>query len=206
MAPMASRVPSRAEGCCKSPANAPISQQLAGLSVTSTERNFQTQPRRAIPLQTAASLRKEPNRLPRPHPKQNFMRKNIQEAPSSGRVAMPTPYRLERDVTLRSSSSGGAELEWLPSENHGSNEISMRVTAQLLIAPKSAYFVRDVVENHNNDVSTLYPRMRLRLLGDSERPYFWELIPLEEGLGPPTPGTSRMSLSSLCFTNIESIL
>jgi hypothetical protein len=194
---MTGRAPSRAEECFKSPPSGSLSQQLASLSVTGTERNSQTQHRHASRSQTVASLRNQPTRPPKPHQRQMPMRNNIQEAPFNGRVAMPAPSRLGRNVTVGSSSSEGAELEWLPSTNRGSSEISIRVTAELLIAPKSTYFVRDIARNHNNEVSKFYPRMRLRELGDSEYPDLWELIPLEEGLGPPTPGSSRKSLSSL---------
>jgi hypothetical protein len=197
MAPKTGRVPSRAEECFKSPPKGSLSQQLASLSVTGTERNSHTQHRRASQSQTVASLKNQATRPPKPYQRQRAMRNNIQEAPFSGRVAMPAPSRLERNVTVGSSSSEGAELEWLPSTNLENSEISIRVTAELLIAPKGTYLVRDIAINHNNEVSKICPRMRLRKLGDIECPDFWELIPLEEGLGPPTPGSSRKSLSSL---------
>lgn len=203
---MTGRIPSQGEECFKSAPKDSLSQKLASLSVTSTERNSHIQHRRASQSQTVASLRNQPTRPPKLHLKQRSMRNNIQEASFSGRVAMPAPSRLGRNVTAGSSSSEGAELEWLPSTNSGSSEISIRVTAQLLITPKSTYSVRDMARNHNSEVSKLFPRMRFRELGESECPDLWELIPLEEGLRLLAPGSTRKSLSSLQITKIGSML
>lgn len=197
MAPMASHVPSKVEECLKGHPNGSFSQQLGRLSVTGRERNSSTGHRLASQSQSVASLRDQPNRSPKPHHTKRATRDNIQEAPFGGRLAVPAPSRPGRNVKVKSSSQEGAELEWLPSTNRGSNEISIRVTAEMFIAPKSKYFVRDIERNHNNEVPQFFPRMRLRELGDSESPDSWELIPLEKSLGPPNPETSGKSLSTL---------
>jgi hypothetical protein len=194
MAPTTKHVPSRAEECFKSHSDGLLSQQLGSLSVTSRKRNPQTRRGPTSQSQSVASSRSQPTRCSKPHQARTSMHDDIQEAPFSGRVAVPANSRPGRIVKVKSSSSEGAELEWLPSTNRGSSEISIRVTAEMFIAPKSTYLVRDIERNHNNEVPKNFPRMRLRELGDNTSPDLWELIPLEKGLGPPNPESSGKSL------------
>ena len=190
-------LPSRTEGGYKSPQKGSLSQQLADLAVSGTERHSQRRHRSANKLRIASSLRSQQARPPQLREQQTPFRNNIQESPFSGRSAGPgsslpgLSSLPRRNVTVASSLPDGIELKWLSSINRGDSDLLFQVNSEVLIAPNSIFtpdtrnFVGIFTNTHNGEVSTIYPRMRFRNFGETEYSDSWQLIPLEEDKRQP---------------------
>lgn len=82
-------------------------------------------------------------------------------------------------------------VDWLPSANKGEKELSMRVTAEMVVFPSGNYQLGNISMDHNREVAYAHPRMYLRDMASSEIPDSWELIPLGTYPNPPmAPDTS----------------
>ena len=193
-----------------------IGQQLGHLFITGSDHGSPPRYRHAVQTQQAPPppppAPTKPNPKTSPKPLKSYGKKTLQDdvngTPFNNRLKLRAPSQSKRKVTARSGSREGATLDWLPSKNLGENILQLRVTAELLVAPKSAYLVSDIVQKHNVEVFSRNPRMRLRELGDSGDPQCWELIPLAKDLGPNYPQTSCESFlrhfltksDLVCFT------
>lgn len=188
MASKTHSLPSRTEGGFKSPQKTSLSRQLAGLAVSGTERHTQARHRSANQPQTVNSLRSQPTRLSQLHEKPTYLRNNIPESPFNSRAAVRgcsltvSSILPRRNVSVASSFPDRIELEWLSSTNRADSDLFFQVNSELLITPNSIStkdFAQTFINTHNGEVSTLYPRMRLRNFGETDDPTSWELIPLE---------------------------
>ena len=197
MASKTRSLPSCTEGGFKSPQKTSLSRQLAGLALSGTERHSQGRHRSANQPQTVNSLRSQPARSSQLREKPTSLRNNILESPFSGRPAVrgcsltASSILPRRNVSVASSLPDGIELEWLSSMNRGDSELFFQVNSELLIAPNSIFtsdtknFAQTFTNTHNGEVSTIYPRMRLRNFGETDDPNSWELIPLEDDKRQP---------------------
>ncbi|KAF7511611.1 hypothetical protein GJ744_003774 [Endocarpon pusillum] len=91
--------------------------------------------------------------------------------------------------------------------NRGDSDLFFQVNSELLITPNSIStkdFAQTFVNTHNGEVSTTYPRMRLRNFGETDDPNSWELVPLEaDNRQPSLAAPCRYLLRTPFFTASE---